>query len=77
MEKLELITKKVDKLLTSHNALVIEKSELLEKLQKANSEIEELTDKLTKLQENYDLKDLEMDDILSKLEEIVVDNSNN
>jgi len=76
VDKLELITKKVDKLLNSHALLVTEKNELIENLEKANSEIGELTDKLTKLQENYDMKDLEMDDILSKLGAIVVDNSN-
>jgi len=76
MGKLELITKKVDKLLSNHAILLVEKGELTEKLENANAEIAELKDKLMKLQDNYDIKDLEMDDILSKLEEIVIDNSN-
>lgn len=76
MEKLELITKKIDKLLNSHAVLVAEKSELIQNLNNANIQIAELTDKFIKLQENYDIKDLEMDDILSKLEEIVIDNTN-
>jgi CII-binding regulator of phage lambda lysogenization HflD len=76
MEKLELITKKVDKLLNNHAVLVTEKSGLIEDLENANNQIADLTDKLAKLQETYDMKDLEMDDILSKLGAIVVDNSN-
>ncbi len=76
MEKLELITKKIDKLLNNHTMLVTEKSNLIEDLENANKQITDLTDKLVKLQENYDMKDLEMDDILSKLGAIVVDNSN-
>ena len=76
MEKLELITKKVDKLLNNHAVLVTEKNGLIEDLENANNQIADLTDKLAKLQETYDMKDLEMDDILSKLGAIVVDNSN-
>ena len=75
MGKLELITKKVDLLLGNHATLLAEKNGLTIELEEANNEIEILKSKLQDLQENYEMKDLEVDDILSKLEAIVVESN--
>lgn len=75
MGKLELITKKVDLLLGNHAILLAEKNGLTSQLEAANNEIEILKSKLQELQENYEMKDLEVDDILSKLEAIVVESN--
>jgi CII-binding regulator of phage lambda lysogenization HflD len=52
-----------------------EKNGLTSQLEEANNEIEILKSKLQDLQENYEMKDLEVDDILSKLEAIVVESN--
>ena len=73
MEKLELIAKKIDILINAKKELESDKSTLQLKLDEANAKIVELSIKLEQIQESCDLKDMEMDDILSKLEEIVLD----
>ncbi|MEA2029930.1 MAG: hypothetical protein U9N49_13300 [Campylobacterota bacterium] len=73
MEKLELIAKKIDILINAKKQLESDKDTLSLKLDEANGKIAELSLQLDGLKESCDLKDMEMDDILSKLEEIVLD----
>jgi cell division septum initiation protein DivIVA len=76
MEKLELITKKIDVLLENNEELKNEVARLAEELEAAKNENEELTKKCEDLSENNEMKDLEMDDILSKLQSIVLKDAN-
>lgn len=73
MEKFALIAQKIDFLIQSKKELEGDNNALKLKLDEANGKIAELKLQLEQLQESCDLKDMEMDDILSKLEEIVID----
>jgi len=73
MEKLELIARKIDSLINSKKELESQNSALKIKLDEANGKTAQLTLQLEQLQESCDIKDMEMDDILSKLEEIVLE----
>jgi SMC interacting uncharacterized protein involved in chromosome segregation len=73
LEKLALIAQKIDFLIESKKHLESDNNALKLKLDEANGKIAELQIQLEQLQESCDLKDMEMDDILSKLEEIVID----
>ena len=77
MEKLELITKKIGLLLENNNKLQEEVEKLTKELAEAKSRMLDLESKNSELKENSEFRNLEIDDILSKLTAIKLEDNDN